>query len=158
MLEKIETENRPESMEDIAGKNFEMWNKALEDRDPRKVAELYTEDATFLPTLSGKFVTGRPGVEEYFEHFLKKNPIGEIIQGKIQTIETDGVIQTGYYSQSGDYNFEVDLDGDKNKRHTIRARFTFNWQKDDQGEWKIKHHHSSLNPEPEIKTESKEED
>jgi len=41
------------------------------------------------------------------------------------------------------YNFEVDsADG----RQIVEARFTFIWKKNEPGEWKIIHHHSSVKP------------
>jgi len=41
------------------------------------------------------------------------------------------------------YNFEV---GPVDDRKVVEARFSFVWKKDDQGEWKIVHHHSSARP------------
>jgi len=137
MSEIMGTENKLESIEDIANKNFEMWNEALQIGSPEEVAKLYTEDATFLPTLSEEFKKGQLGAEEYFKHFLEKNPVGEVIKGEVQTLGND------CYMHSGMYNFEVDSD---NGRQVVEARFTFVWEKNDQGEWKIKHHHSSLKP------------
>ncbi len=148
-MEKIENKIAPEitqeTMEAIAYENFKRWNDALQTKDPKKVAELYTEDATFLPTLSGEFKRGKSGAEEYFKHFLEKNPIGEIVQGTVQTIKINNVVYADYYTHSGMYNFEVDSDK-REGRHTVEARFTLDWKKSDQEEWKISHHHSSLKP------------
>jgi len=54
------------------------------------------------------------------------------------------------YSKSGNelnhcgmYNFEV---GSEDSRTIVEARFTYIWQKDERGDWKILHHHSSLLP------------
>lgn len=149
MPEKIEneitSETTQETMEIIACENFKKWNDALQTKDPKKVAELYAEDATFLPTLSGEFKRGRIGAEEYFEHFLKKNPVGEIVHGAVQIIKINNVVCADYYAHSGMYNFEIDSDEDRG-RHIVGARFSFNWQKNDQGKWEISHHHSSLKP------------
>lgn len=57
---------------EIVRENFSSWTKALQTGEPKKVAELYSEDATFLPTMSPEFKRGKSGTEEYFEHFLKK--------------------------------------------------------------------------------------
>ncbi|MFA5188123.1 MAG: SgcJ/EcaC family oxidoreductase [Patescibacteria group bacterium] len=128
----------PEDQEKkLAQENFNNWNEALLTGDPKKVAALYYEDTTFLPTLSEEFKIGQKGTEEYFKHFLEKNPSGEIIKDEVQTISPDN------YIHSGMYNFEV---GPEGKRETVEARFTFVWQKDKSGEWKIIHHHSSVKP------------
>lgn len=124
--------------ESLAAANFSGWNEALQTNDPKQVADLYTEDATFLPTVSGEFKKGPTGAEEYFEHFLKKFPEGRITESVVQPIDDQ------HYLQSGKYDFEV---GDPDNRTTLHARFTFLWQRDEQGNWKIAHHHSSLNPE-----------
>ncbi|MCX6739422.1 MAG: SgcJ/EcaC family oxidoreductase [Candidatus Parcubacteria bacterium] len=122
----------------VVTENFDQWNAALNSKDPKKVAEMYTEDATFLPTLSPKFKVGREETEEYFEHFLQKNPDGKVVQEKVQTLSPKS------YLHSGMYNFIVDQDGD---RRLVEARFTFLWEQDAHGVWKIAHHHSSVKPQ-----------
>jgi uncharacterized protein (TIGR02246 family) len=122
----------------IARKNFINWNKALKTKDPKKVAVLYSKDAALLPTLSPEFKTKPCGIKEYFEHFLKKNPVGKIVVSKVQ------VLGSKSYLHSGLYNFEV---GSKGAREIIKARFSFIWKQNRKGEWKIVHHHSSLKPE-----------
>lgn len=126
-----------ESIKKIAFINFSRWNNTLQTKDPKKVAALYTEDATFLPTVSAEFKKGQSGAEEYFEHFLKKNPAGKIIQDEVQTLGTD------CYLHSGMYTFEV---GPDDNRQIVEARFSFVWKQDNQGNWKIAHHHSSVKP------------
>jgi len=127
-----------EIIKKIAEENFKRWNEALKIRDSHKVAELYSNRNTFLPTLSGDFKKGQDGTVEYFKHFLQKNPTGEIIESEVQ-ISEDGKTLV----HSGMYNFET---GEKNEREIIKARFTFVWQKNENNEWKIIHHHSSLKP------------
>ena len=115
--------------------NFSLWEKTLHTKDPKAMARLYAENATFLPTVSGEFKKGQTGVEEYFEHFLEKNPTGEIIEEETQTLGPD------CYLHSGLYNFEV---GPNRNRQIVEARFTFLWKQNSRGEWKIIHHHSSI--------------
>lgn len=122
---------------EIAHDNFERWNEALQTRDAKKVALLYSEDNTFLPTMSPDFKFGQNEAEGYFEHFLLKNPFGKIVEDKVQTLGED------LYLHSGLYNFEI---GPSEKRETAEARFTYVWQKDKDGQWKILHHHSSVRP------------
>lgn len=124
--------------EPIAAENFAKWNSLLQTRDPKQVAGLYSEDATFLPTLSPEFKKGRAGAEEYFKHFLEKNPFGEVVNGATQPLSAES------YLHSGLYNFTV---GPADKREIVEARFTFAWRKDGQGNWEIVHHHSSVKPQ-----------
>lgn len=126
-----------ESPESIAKQNFAKWNAALLTKDARQVADLYTEDATFLPTVSPEFKKGQGGAEEYFRHFLEKDPEGAVIADTVQPVSAD------CYLHSGMYDFEV---GPKEQREIVKARFTFVWQKDADGQWKIAHHHSSRIP------------
>ena len=58
------------SIEEIAKKNFSDWAEALKTKDPKIMAEFYSEDATFLPTLSPDFKHGATEAEEYFVLFL----------------------------------------------------------------------------------------
>lgn len=124
--------------ENFAETNFDRWNDSLQTKDAKKVAELYSDDATFLPTVSGKFKKGKIEAEEYFSHFLEKNPIGVIIESETQ------LIGENCYLHSGMYNFEV---GPEGERQTVEARFSFVWQLNDKKEWEIIHHHSSVKPE-----------
>jgi uncharacterized protein (TIGR02246 family) len=130
-------ENKTNFLE-VAKSNFKTWNDALQTKDAKRVAELYSEDNTFLPTMSGEFKSGEKEAEGYFEHFLLKNPLGRIVQEKVQPIGDNS------YLHSGLYNFEVDKQG--GGKEIIQARFTYLWQKDKDGNWKIHHHHSSVQP------------
>ena len=125
-------------MLNIAQENFALWNQALQTRDPKKVAELYEDENTFLPTLSADFKKGLQGAEEYFHHFLEKNPFGTVVEEEVQEINNNA------YIHSGLYNFDV---GPENNRTVAEARFTFVWRRKIGGKWKIAHHHSSLKPE-----------
>lgn len=124
-------------IEEVAHKNFSSWAELLLTKDPKKVAELYSSDNTFLPTVSGEFKHGVAEAEGYFAHFLEKNPEGKIIQDDVQ------VINENNYLHSGMYNFEIDKDG---QRAVVEARFTFVWRKEADGRWKTIHHHSSVRP------------
>lgn len=126
------------TFEEIAKENFVLWESSLLTRDPKKVAELYADGATFLPTVSPKFKKGKKEAEGYFVHFLEKNPEGQIIQEEVQPLGQ------GAYLHSGMYNFEV---GEEDARSVVEARFSFVWQKEDDGKWKIIHHHSSVKPQ-----------
>lgn len=126
------------SLQEIARDNFATWAESLQSKDPKQVAELYTEDSVFLPTMAPGVKQGKQEAEEYFEHFLKKNPEGEITQERIQPMGE------GYYSHSGLYIFKV---GSNGKSDIVPARFTFNWRTEPNGKWRIMTHHSSAEPQ-----------
>ena len=121
---------------EVARAMFEKWNQTLATKDPAAVAALYTADNDFLPTLSPDFKKGTAGAEDYFKHFLEKNPTGEIVADAVQQLGPDAILHSGMY------NFTV---GPAENRQVVAARFTFVYKKVD-GEWKIAHHHSSLKP------------
>jgi len=122
---------------EVAHSNFKMWNEALQTKNPKRVALLYSDDASFLPTLNGELKTGQEEAEGYFEHFLLKNPFGRILKERVQPLGDS-------YIHSGLYDFEVGKDGE---RQTVKARFTYVWQKEKDGNWRIIHHHSSVKPD-----------
>ena len=142
-MSEIQATNKPGKgkqieIKETAKKNFLDWVETLGTKDPKIVAQLYSEDATFLPTVSPDFKKGQAGVEDYFEHFLQKNPKELIVDEEIQPLSPDT------YLDSGMYNFEVDSPQGAG-RQTVEARFSFIWKK--QGDaWKILHHHSSIRP------------
>lgn len=127
-------EQKP-NLQEIAKKNFETWNNALQTKSPEEVAKLYRDDCVFLPTFpeEGKEVVGKSGVADYFEHFLKKFPFGVIMEEEVRGIDENSLFHAGRY------NFEV---GPENNRTIAKAKFTFIWKKDENG-WKIFLHDSS---------------
>merc|ERR1711966_593780 len=122
----------------VAQTNFKKWNDALQTKDPKKAAALYSAtDLSFLPTVSGDFIkdSGKP-TEEYFVEFIKKNPAGTITGDKVQSYGPDAYLHTGMYTF---------MTGPADARAPVEARFSYMWRKVD-GEWKITHHHSSATP------------
>ena len=113
---------------------FELWNAALATGDSRIVASRYTKSPVLLPTVSDQARTNFDSVKDYFDTFLKNKPQGKIIDGKIN-------IGNGWASDSGIYEFTMGTTGEK-----VRARYTYNYVQED-GIWKIQHHHSSVMPE-----------
>lgn len=145
MGEKFETANtllaeNKEQIQEIAKINFKKWNDLLQTKDPNIVADLYAPGSTFLPTVSPDFKKGPEQASGYFGDFLKQKPDAEIIDEVVQALGDNN------YLHSGMYNFEV---GPDDNRQTIEARFSFVWQKNEQGQWQIIHHHSSMKPENE---------
>jgi uncharacterized protein (TIGR02246 family) len=112
---------------------FERWNWALQSRDPEQVARLYSRDAVLLPTLSDQPRTDHDSIVDYFSHFLDKRPQGQVSQREI-------LIGCNMLQDAGLYTFRF-ANGS-----TAEARYSFIYVLED-GEWKISHHHSSLQPE-----------
>ncbi len=126
------------SSQKIAHENFKRWAESLKTKNPQEVASLYAEDATFLPTVSPDFKIGTEEAKGCFEHFLKKNPEGEITLDKLQ------VLGENAYLHSGMYDFQL---GESGNKQSVKARFSFVWKKESGGEWKIIHYHSSVCPQ-----------
>ena len=62
---------------------FNLWNNALKTGDPSKVADRYSREGTLLPTLSDTPRYDYAGIRDYFVGFLKKQPVGRILEGEI---------------------------------------------------------------------------
>mmetsp|Transcript_32875 Transcript_32875/g.51276 ORF Transcript_32875/g.51276 Transcript_32875/m.51276 type:complete len:232 (-) Transcript_32875:93-788(-) len=127
-----------QDMTALAQANFKRWNDALQTKDAKTVANLYTSgDLSFLPTVSPKHIKNLGNTEQYFVDFVQKNPFGTITDESVQAYGSDA------YLHSGQYTFEL---GDAGARTPVEARFSYMWTKSGD-EWKIAHHHSSVRPE-----------
>eukprot|EP00525_Craspedostauros_australis_P012295 CAMPEP_0198110008 /NCGR_PEP_ID=MMETSP1442-20131203/2038_1 /TAXON_ID= /ORGANISM="Craspedostauros australis, Strain CCMP3328" /LENGTH=183 /DNA_ID=CAMNT_0043765887 /DNA_START=25 /DNA_END=576 /DNA_ORIENTATION=+ len=113
---------------------FQLWNAALASGDPKKVAQRYSKNAVLLPTVSDVPRTDAALIEDYFVAFLKKAPMGRIVESNI-------MIGKNWAQDAGIYEFTMGADGSK-----VLARYSFVYVFED-GEWKISHHHSSVMPE-----------
>jgi uncharacterized protein (TIGR02246 family) len=113
---------------------FKLWNDALASGDSRIVASRYAKGATLLPTVSDIPRTDFDSIKDYFDAFLLKKPQGEIVEGFIR-------IGDGWAQDNGIYEFTMGATGEK-----VKARYTFMYVQED-GKWKIGHHHSSQMPE-----------
>ena len=112
---------------------FDQWNRAVQDGDSGKVADLYAPDAILLPTLSNRVRRSRAEIMDYFDHFLARGPSGRIDESDIRVFGQIAI-------NSGIYTFTF------RDESSAPARFTFvyHWN----GEhWMIVEHHSSLLPE-----------
>lgn len=127
-------ENKKENALEIATRNFAIWNEALQTRNPEKVAELYRDDCTFMPTFpeEGKEIVGKDGVADYFSHFLLMLPLGVVIRGTVTQV-SENVIR-----YNGLYDFEISEEG---KRTIAHAKFIFEW-KEENGKYGILFHGS----------------
>ncbi|MFF7948771.1 SgcJ/EcaC family oxidoreductase [Streptomyces griseorubiginosus] len=123
---------------EIAGL-FITWNAALQTGDADKVADLYAKDAVLLPTVSNKVRTGRAGIVDYFEHFLKNKPVGKKVHTIVNVLDGNSAIDTGVYE------FTL-TDPKTGAKRVVEARYTYEYEKR-HGQWKIVNHHSSAMPE-----------
>jgi uncharacterized protein (TIGR02246 family) len=119
----------------LAEELFDHWNEALGSGDARRVSQRYTEDAVLLPTVSNVPRLSRPEIQEYFEHFLQKQPLGKVDQRNVK-------FGCNKITDAGVYTFRII---DAGKTEYVPARYTFVYENRD-GEWLIAHHHSSLMP------------
>ncbi|MEU6913984.1 SgcJ/EcaC family oxidoreductase [Streptomyces olindensis] len=119
---------------------FDNWNAALQTGDPQKVADLYAKDAVLLPTVSNNVRTDRAEIVDYFEHFLQNKPSGTKIESVVNILDRDTVIDTGVYE------FAL-TDHKTGAKSTVKARYTYAYEKQPDGRWLIVNHHSSKMPE-----------
>ena len=94
---------------------------------------LYHSEAILLPTLDSEIRNTPKLINEYFITFLKKEPQCTIQEAKEIKISESAVALAGHYS----FKFK--------DNSSANARFTYLFSKKND-EWKISHHHSSLQP------------
>lgn len=116
---------------------FADWNASLATGDAQKVADRYAPNAVLLPTVSNQVRSTRAEIVDYFEHFLKNKPSGQILDSHVAVLDADDAID------AGTYRFALTQEG---KPTTVDARYTFVYEKID-GKWLIVNHHSSAMPE-----------
>lgn len=116
---------------------FRTWNLALATLDSGRVAALYWPDAVLLPTVSNVPRTDASAIKEYFDHFLQRHPRGTIVS-RTMFHGCNMSVDTGLY--------DFALMDPSGKATVVSARYTFVYAYKD-GQWKIRHHHSSAMPE-----------
>jgi len=116
---------------------FNLWNNALSTLDPDTVAQRYAKDGVLLPTLSDRPRNDYEGIKDYFVGFLKKKPVGKILEGEI-------FVGNNWAQDAGIYEFTFE-DGS-----AVKARYSFIYVYEG-GKWMISHHHSSLMPEETVR-------
>ncbi len=113
---------------------FDRWNRSLQTGDPHRVVANYAERSILLPTVSNKPRLTAEEKEDYFHHFLKNQPSGNIDLRFVQ-IGCNTAVDAGLYTFTFARTGEV-VSG--------RYSFTYLW---DGSEWLITSHHSSVMPE-----------
>ena len=103
---------------------------------PIDMANLYARDGVLLGTVAERIHQGTDDIKEYFDMFLAKQPCGEFDEVIIQDYGM-GAIADGLYTFT-----LTNADGDE---EIVKARFTYVFKEED-GQWKISTHHSSIDP------------
>ena len=116
-----------------ASQLLQKWTNAIKDGDPKKVTDLYHENGILLGTFSPVERVGHKLISEYFEKLLQDSVEVEIVSEHPHDFELTSV-------NSGLYNFVTN-------GKTVNARFSFMYTKNDDSDWKIISHHSSVMPE-----------
>ena len=117
----------------IISELLQKWVAAIKSGDPKQVLSLYHGDGILLGTFSNKERVGHDLILEYFENLLKSPVDVEIVSEHLHVLESSVI-------NSGLYNFVTN-------GKTINARFSFMYTKNDDVDWKIISHHSSVIPE-----------
>ena len=111
------------------------WMSLAESGDQKAVLDLYAKEASLIPTLWNMPRETSVQRAEYFEMFVPRI-VGEVTPGYIR--ETKIAEDTYLYFGILDFDLDIGKTG---------ARKSFLIHKENNGDWKIMHHHSSQLPE-----------
>ena len=125
-----------ESVEDEIELALTNWLNTLADGNAVAMTDLYLENGVLLGTLAKEIKQGHEQLQQYFEMFLKKSPIGSVDSFILQNFGDVCI-------SDGTYTFE--MDGESGNRESVAARYTYVWKKENK-KWMIATHHSSVNP------------
>lgn len=117
---------------------FERWNQSLATLDPAAVARNYAPNAVLLATVANEPKTSPEAIQAYFVEFLKLKPQGQIDQRTIK-LGCNTAFDVGTHT--------FNLTGEDGKPQTVQARYTYIYERQDDGKWLIIHHHSSKMPD-----------
>ena len=118
---------------------YQNWIKALlqEGNKVEALLALYKEDAVLLPTLSGKICCNKTDKQGYFEHFSNLGIYQVHTQAQHISISGNIAVNAGHYSFVRE---------DQGQTIETFARYSFVYE-NNEGNWLINHHHSSLVPQ-----------
>ena len=118
---------------------FANWRAALSSGKAENVVNTYADDAVLLATLRDQPITSQRARTKYFEALVSKPAMKVTLDRELVRVldEDDAVV-------NGTYTFSFEQDG---KTVQIPARYTFVFEKNKEGAWKIVTHHSSKFPE-----------
>lgn len=111
---------------------FDLWNEALTNEVPTRVAELYGPGAVLVPTVSNTLRTTPEQILAYFEKLIRDlRPEVTRTSSNVRFFG-DTAINSGRYI----FHFRVD-------DSSVEARYTFAYHRSGSG-WRISAHHSSV--------------
>jgi len=127
----------PEATKSEAGAAIQAWADAFNSCNAAAAAMLYQADAVLWGTFAPSIISGRPGVQQYFERACSANPPPKVTVGEqLLRVYGDTAINSGTYA------FTVVVQGQPRR---LPARFSFTYRRVD-GQWLIADHHSSSLP------------
>jgi uncharacterized protein (TIGR02246 family) len=113
------------------------WGLVLAEHDPKKMVQLYAEDAVLWGTLSPTLRSGRTALRDYFAAAFKRAPDLKVSFGdQLIRVYGNAALNTGYYT------FSLAKGGETK---SFPARYSFTYVKQGEG-WLIVDHHSSALP------------
>ena len=127
------TEVCVETSEEEIAALFDRWNDSLKTGDAHRVVANYAAKSVLLPLVSTKPRLTLDDKEDYYHHFLRDKPVGQI-ESRTVEIDCNTAIDDGLYT----FTFQ------KTGAQT-RARYTFTYKWDGR-QWLITSHHSSALP------------
>jgi uncharacterized protein (TIGR02246 family) len=117
----------------------DQFKASFDSADVEGVVRLFAPDATFLGTISPKFITSTEDVATYFQGLRTNTPRTFTIDTQVTVVlADDAVLIAGLDTFSQTQNGQLVL---------TPARFTFVIARGPGG-WQIKHFHSSMRPKP----------
>lgn len=116
----------------------QLYIDAYRDGDARRIASLFSPDATFVPLLSMPRFQGRDAVQAYYQRAIASSKSRGITPTS-QTLQDFGDVVV----RTADIRIDQELlDG---RKVVTPARVTFVYRRDRNG-WLIVHHHQSVQP------------
>jgi uncharacterized protein (TIGR02246 family) len=123
---------------DEASAVIDRWAATFSANDVESLLKLYADDAIFLGTVSPIIATDPAAIRSYFASLPRSGNSVVIGDRRLVVLGDNAVLAAGFY------DFTIMRDGNP---VASPARFTFVLVKRD-GQWLIRHHHSSARPRP----------
>ena len=114
------------------------WAEAFNSCNATGAGALYQPDAVLWGTFARTIISGRSGVQQYFERVCQANPPPKVALGEQPLLRVYGDTAIA----SGTYTFNAVSQG---QPVAIPARYSFTYRKVS-GQWLIADHHSSALP------------
>lgn len=127
------------SAADGANALIDRWSNAYTSNEPEAIVQCYKRDAILLGTVSPIMSVGSEQIRTYFNAVKGTGNKNSITERKTIVLDDKAVVVTGFYV------FTRMKDG---QGTPSPSRFTMLVVKDDDGQWRIAHHHSSPHVQP----------